>query len=194
MLLLRHLKSNKFRILDPYDFIVMGSDGLFDKQSNSEIIRTIFKQAVDMYKNKDSNINQIAHSCSEGVVKNAISNKALDNISWNIIFFDNFISFLNGRPLSNLSSQAFEMTLSPKKSEGLAKMSSHLNYDLTDEDLDKTHSSKSIEYMLNGLKKQNIINEGHQNIEKNKYLGNKLIQSGQNLFIRTTKAEQINTG
>lgn len=86
------------------------------------------------------------------------------------------------------------MTLSPKKSEGLAKMSSHLNYDLTDEDLDNTHSSKAIEYMLNSLKKQNIINEGHQNIEKNKNLGNKLIQSGQNLFIRTSKAEQINSG
>lgn len=96
---------------------------------------------------------------------------------------------MNGRPLTNLSSQALEMTLSPKKSEGITKIPNHLNYDLTDEDIDQTHSSKSIEYMLNGLKKQHIINEGHQNIEK--HLNIKNVQSGQNLYIKTPKAKLI---
>lgn len=37
----------KFKLLDSYDFIVMGSDGLFDKQSNSEIIKQVFKNSID---------------------------------------------------------------------------------------------------------------------------------------------------
>jgi hypothetical protein len=81
------------------------------------------------------------------------------------------------------------MTLSPKKSEGLTKIPNHLNYDLTDEDIDQTHSSKSIEYMLNGLKKQLIINEGHQSIDN--HLNMKNAQSGHNLYIKTPKAKLI---
>lgn len=39
----------KFRLEDTYDFIVMGSDGLFDKLTNSDIIKSIFKSSIDMY-------------------------------------------------------------------------------------------------------------------------------------------------
>ena len=39
----------KFKIEETYDFIVMGSDGLFDKQSNSDIVKCIFKSSIEMY-------------------------------------------------------------------------------------------------------------------------------------------------
>jgi protein phosphatase 2C family protein 2/3 len=50
----------KFRILDHYDFIVMGSDGLYDKQSNSEIIKTVFRKSLELYYNETQNFNKIA--------------------------------------------------------------------------------------------------------------------------------------
>ena len=49
MLLLVNLISNKFRIEEAYDFIVIGSDGLYDRQSNSDIIKCVFRSSTEMY-------------------------------------------------------------------------------------------------------------------------------------------------
>ena len=44
---------------------------------------------------------------------------------------------------------------SPNK---MLSLPSHLNFDLVDADIDKTHPVKTIEYLLDTLKKKNIAN------------------------------------
>lgn len=130
----------------------MGSDGLYDKQSNSDIIKSIYKKAVELYNTETQNLNTIALLWSESIVKEAIDNKALDNISWNIIIFDNFLSFLKGRPITTQGS-AFDTVMPKSKHESpiTGTLSSSTNHDLTDADIDRTHSSKAIEYLLQNL-------------------------------------------
>lgn len=168
----------------------MGSDGLFDKQSNSEIVRAVFKKAHEMYNTETMDINRIALACSEYVVKEAIDKKAMDNVSCNIIFFDNFINSLNGRPVTDTSSHGLDYAYTPKKDLhklGIASsLPSHLNFDLTDNDIDRNHSSKALEYMLNNMKKRQIINEGHNILDKHsKGFGN------DKLFSKTSSSNII---
>jgi hypothetical protein len=129
------------------------------------------------------------------VVKDAIDRKALDNISCNIIFFDHFISFLSGRPSTN-SSKGLEMTISPKRGEVdtniLSMVPSHLNFDLTDKDIDTAHSTKSIDYIVNSIKKMKILSDGQNTIEKHS-TGNSLQSAGQNLFSKPTTSTIVVT-
>lgn len=39
----------KFKLNESFDFIVMGSDGLFDKQSNSDIVKSVWRTGVEAY-------------------------------------------------------------------------------------------------------------------------------------------------
>jgi len=154
-----------FKILEWHDFIVMGSDGLYDKQSNSNIIQSIFKKGIEMYTQQTQDINLIANSWAELWIQEAIDQKSLDNISWNVIFFDNFLNFLNGRPIKN-SSMDNNVKTGIKRENSinnkLNNLPSHLNYDLVDADIDTTHSSKAIERICESLKKQKILEEGEQ--------------------------------
>ena len=52
----------KFKIYPSYDFIVMGSDGLFDKQSNSDIVKSVYRKAVELFNSVTTDINKIALS------------------------------------------------------------------------------------------------------------------------------------
>ena len=53
-----------------------------------------------MYHSDSKNINRVALECAEKSAKQALDKKALDNISWVFIWFENFINFLNGSPTS----------------------------------------------------------------------------------------------
>jgi serine/threonine protein phosphatase PrpC len=52
----------KFKIYHSYDFIVMGSDGLFDKQSNSDIVKSVYRKAVDVFNNETKDLSKVAIS------------------------------------------------------------------------------------------------------------------------------------
>jgi protein phosphatase 2C family protein 2/3 len=71
----------KFKILENHDMIIMGSDGLYDKLTNSQITTSVFKKAVDIHSHKSKDLNMISLECAEDSVKAAIDNKSLDNIS-----------------------------------------------------------------------------------------------------------------
>lgn len=163
----------------------MGSDGLFDKQSNSDIVQTVFKKAIEVYNIETKNIDRVASVCAQAVAKEAIERKALDNISCNVILFDNFINFLNGIPVR--SENKTREGVFPQKhnfhtTNPRTTMTAYANYDLTDKDIDKSHSSKSIDYLLTNLKKLNIAREGQHLIDK---YTNKNSSPSQGLFSKT---------
>jgi len=55
----------RFKIQGNYDFIITGSDGLFDKQSNSDLVKLVYRTSLDIYSNKTTDINAIASSCAD---------------------------------------------------------------------------------------------------------------------------------
>ena len=68
-----------------FDFIVMGSDGLFDKLSNEEIVRSVFDAA------KANEVGFQLVAATEELLKKAFEHKSMDNISTVIIALSDLI-------------------------------------------------------------------------------------------------------
>jgi len=80
-----------FKIDDECDFIIMGSDGVFDKLSSIETVQCIWNSV------KEKNMRNIHKQCGlavESVLKNALGNKSLDNVTSLFIAFSNFKNYL----------------------------------------------------------------------------------------------------
>lgn len=67
---------------------------------------------------------------------------------------------MNGRPIQDSHNN------NVRENEGKINMiPKSLNYDLTDADIDTTHSSRAIEYIVESIKKQSILREGEKTID-----------------------------
>lgn len=76
-----------FRVTDAHDFIVMGSDGIFDKISNRECIQCMWNSLRD---ERTKDVHQQTGKGVEWVIKNSLFRKSLDNVTIVIITFENF--------------------------------------------------------------------------------------------------------
>lgn len=76
-----------FKILRDHDFIVLGSDGIFDKLTNKEIL-----YAAWAGKNNKVGLDShtTASSCVNSVISAALARKSMDNLTVVIIAFKNF--------------------------------------------------------------------------------------------------------
>jgi len=75
--------------------------------------------------------------------------------------FENFVNFLNGKPVTQSSGNT-----NSANGNRNSLLKSQMNNDLTDKDIDRTHSSKTIDFMLENLQKMNILNDGQNQLEK----------------------------
>ncbi|CDW84010.1 protein phosphatase 2c containing protein [Stylonychia lemnae] len=76
-----------FRITDEHDFIVIASDGIFDKLSNQESIECVWNSVRDV---KSQNVHQQAGLGVEYIIKNALLRRTLDNVTVVVVAFENF--------------------------------------------------------------------------------------------------------
>lgn len=76
-----------FRVTDSHDFIVMGSDGIFDKISNRETVQCMWNSLRD---EKTVDVHQQTGKGVECIIKNSLFRKSLDNVTVVIISFENF--------------------------------------------------------------------------------------------------------
>ena len=76
-----------FRIAEEHDFIVIASDGIFDKLSNQEAIECVWNSVRDV---KSANIHQQAGLGVEYIIKNALLRRTLDNVTVVVVSFENF--------------------------------------------------------------------------------------------------------
>jgi protein phosphatase 2C family protein 2/3 len=67
-----------FKIAPNYDFILLGSDGIFDKVSNKEIIHNAWQSIHAMSK---PNVHQVSGRIVETVVSLALRKRSLDNVT-----------------------------------------------------------------------------------------------------------------
>ena len=82
-----------FRVSDSHDFIIMGSDGIFDKISNRETVQCMWNSLRD---EKAPDVHQQTGKGVECIIKNALFRKSLDNVTVVIISFENFEKSFNG--------------------------------------------------------------------------------------------------
>ena len=71
------------------DFILMGSDGIFDKLDNEDLCKSIWS-TLDCEKSYVENIHIQAGICSDMAIKLAMNKKSKDNVSAIFIGFSNF--------------------------------------------------------------------------------------------------------
>ena len=79
---------NSFKIESEHDFLVLGSDGIFDKLENREVINLAWK-AVDENKQKFEDENILCGLSAELILKGAICKRTLDNVTVIMICFKN---------------------------------------------------------------------------------------------------------
>ena len=92
---------DKFKIdagdTDDCDYIVMGSDGIFDKLSNEEVAECVWMSVRDV--SKESNLESSAPIINvhkqigmgvEYIIKNALLRRSLDNVTVVVIAFEGF--------------------------------------------------------------------------------------------------------
>jgi protein phosphatase 2C family protein 2/3 len=75
-----------FKINESYDFIMMGSDGIFDKLSNKDVVQCVWNST------KTERAGKIHQQCGiavDNIMKNALLRRSLDNVTSLIIAFEN---------------------------------------------------------------------------------------------------------
>ena len=80
-----------FNITPAHDFLIIGSDGVFDKMSNREVVNTVFDHL-----SKGEDIGESVHlECGKAVeliIKTSLVKKTLDNVSIIMIVFKGYKS------------------------------------------------------------------------------------------------------
>lgn len=76
-----------FKITKDHDFIIMGSDGIFDKLSNKETVQCCWNSVRD---GLASNVHKQCGLSVESVLKNSLVRRTFDNVTVVMIAFSNF--------------------------------------------------------------------------------------------------------
>ena len=75
-----------------YEFIILASDGIFDKLSNKEVIQSAW---AGLMENISDNIHQLCGASAENIMRTALCRRSLDNITVVIIGFEGMINKIN---------------------------------------------------------------------------------------------------
>ena len=81
-----------FKIHPEYEFIILASDGIFDKLSNKEVIQSAW---AGLMENISDNIHQLCGASAENIMRTALCRRSLDNITVVIIGFEGMINKIN---------------------------------------------------------------------------------------------------
>jgi len=81
-----------FKLSEAYEFVVMCSDGVFDKMSNREVVESVWATAA---KKRYKNAHSVCGDCVENLIRNSLNKKSLDNVTVVMIAFEGFIKRLN---------------------------------------------------------------------------------------------------
>lgn len=97
-----------FKILDSCDFIILGSDGVYDTMSNKDIMSTVLA-TIKTQKESDT-IHELCARSVENVINNSLIKQTLDNVSVVMIAFKHF-NKVASNGLVERSSEAFDKSV-----------------------------------------------------------------------------------
>ena len=76
-----------FKITSDHDFIVMGSDGIYDRLNNKDVVQCVWNTVAQ---EKTTKIHKQCGIAADSVLKNALLRRSLDNVTSVIIAFPSF--------------------------------------------------------------------------------------------------------
>lgn len=113
-----------FKISDNHDFIIMASDGIFDKMSNKDVVQCVWNGV------KSEKRSKVHQQCGVGVdtiLKNALLRRSLDNVTTLMVSFSNFKKLMNTAeaipPIQIARPQSKSRTTAHENEENLSKNS-----------------------------------------------------------------------
>jgi hypothetical protein len=85
--------------IDPsFDFLVMGSDGIYDRMTNRDIIINVIETSLESIKNNDE-FDIFLRKSVQNVLKLCVEKDSKDNISCVILYFENFAFHFKNKEL-----------------------------------------------------------------------------------------------
>ncbi|OMJ77464.1 hypothetical protein SteCoe_22941 [Stentor coeruleus] len=78
-----------FKIHPEYEFIILASDGVFDKLKNKEVVQSAW---AGLLENDSCNVHQLSGAAVENVMRTAMCRRSLDNITVAVIAFEAMMS------------------------------------------------------------------------------------------------------
>jgi len=101
-----------FKINKQVDFIVLGSDGIFDVMSNEEVIKSVW-DTINTEESTD--IHELLRLASENLIKETLLKKSFDNVTAIIVAFPALEQKLNPDvAVQAITEMNNELTLSPR--------------------------------------------------------------------------------
>lgn len=82
-----------FKISAEFDFIVLASDGVFDKMSNRETVQCAWSSLFE----NEANVHRQCGSAVDRIMKGALDRNTLDNITVVLVCFENFLRKFPGQ-------------------------------------------------------------------------------------------------
>ena len=79
-----------FKLNKDHDFIVLGSDGIFDKINSDEVSKCVWNTTKGEVREKATNVHHLCGYGAEYILKNSMHRQSLDNITVVLIAFTNF--------------------------------------------------------------------------------------------------------
>lgn len=78
------------KIEDQYDFILLGCDGIFDKLTDTQVLKAVWESARKRYSNTEISLHSLSGAAVETVLKLSVDQNTADNITVVVICFKNF--------------------------------------------------------------------------------------------------------
>jgi len=108
-----------FKIENNHDFIIMGSDGIFDKLSNKEVVQCAWNS---VRQEKMEKVHQQCGVAVDTVIKNALFRKSLDNVTAVIVAFGNYKRLLKAENENKENQSKLSNILRPDTTKVLSKI------------------------------------------------------------------------
>lgn len=86
----------------------MGSDGIYDKLSNKELIQNVLETCIESIQ-KNHDFDMFLKNSVQNILKLCIEKDSKDNISCMIIIFENFMNFFLGKKIDVLLNKLSEI-------------------------------------------------------------------------------------
>lgn len=96
------------KIDNTFDLMLIGSDGIYDKTTNKELIINIVETCINSIKNGYDTELFLKNSV-QNVLKLCVEKESKDNISCMIIFFENFMNFFRNKNIEGFLTKLSEL-------------------------------------------------------------------------------------
>lgn len=80
----------QLKIEDQYDFILLGCDGIFDKLTDTQVLKAVWEASRKRFTSSETSLHNLSGAAVEIVLKLSVDQKTADNITVVVICFKNF--------------------------------------------------------------------------------------------------------